>query len=79
MTRRAPAFWALLVALGLAATAAAAQFGQRGGRGFFNTRLATEADVDGGFHFCRVVFASDPRGGADRNLPARMSMRARIR
>ncbi len=38
-----------------------AQFGRR----FFNTRIATPEDVDGSFHFCRIVFSSDPRGGAD--------------
>jgi len=65
MMRRAPAAGALLVALILAGTAVAAQFGQRSGRGFFNTRLATAADVDGSFHFCRVVFSSGPGGDAD--------------
>jgi len=65
MTRPAPAAWALLVALSFAGTAVAAQFGQRGGRGFFNTRLATADDVDGGFHFCRVVFSSGLGGDAD--------------
>jgi hypothetical protein len=51
----------LLVAACLAATVAEAQFGRR----YFNPRLATPDDIDGEFHFCRVAFASDPRGGAD--------------
>jgi len=54
-----------LVTLALAAASVEAQFGLRGGRGFFNTRLATPDDADGSFHFCRIVFGSDMRGGAD--------------
>jgi hypothetical protein len=35
-------------------------------RSFGNTRLATSDDIDGAFHFCRVVFRDDVRGdGAD--------------
>jgi len=62
-----------------------AQFRQRGfgGRGFGNVRKATPADFDGSFQFCRVAFASDPRGDgggwsadfprADINLSIRLS------
>lgn len=62
-----------------------AQFRQRGfgGRGFGNLRKATPADLDGTFQFCRVAFASDPRGDgggwnadfprADINLSIRLS------
>jgi len=54
-----------------------------GGRSFFNARIATDTDFDGGFHFCRVVFRSDFRGDgggwnvdwprADINLTTRLS------
>ena len=50
-----------LVTLVVTAAIVEAQFGRR----FFNTRIATPEDVDGSFHFCRIVFSSDPRGGAD--------------
>jgi len=62
-----------------------AQFRQRGfgGRGFGNLRKATPRDFDGTFQFCRVAFASDPRGDgggwnadyprADINLSIRLS------
>jgi len=50
-----------LVTLVVTTALVEAQFGRR----FFNTRMATPEDVDGSFHFCRVVFSSDPRGGAD--------------
>ena len=49
-----------ILTLALAAASVEAQFGRR-----LNTRLATPEDVDGSFHFCRVVFGSDSRGGAD--------------
>jgi len=50
-----------LVTLVVTAAIVEAQFGRR----FFNTRIATPQDIDGSFHFCRIVFSSDPRGGAD--------------
>jgi hypothetical protein len=50
----------MLAALAVAAASVEAQFGRR-----FNTRLATPDDADGSFHFCRIVFGSDIRGGAD--------------
>jgi len=76
-----------IVAVGLALTAELhAQFRQRGpggGRGFGNVRKATPEDFDGTFQFCRVAFASDPRGDgggwsadfprADINLSIRLS------
>ena len=54
---------AVLCVVTLVVTAAIveAQFGRR----FSNTRIATPDDIDGAFHFCRVAFTSDPRGGAD--------------
>ncbi|HVZ21211.1 MAG TPA: DUF4159 domain-containing protein [Vicinamibacterales bacterium] len=63
----------LLLAFGVIALALAArvdaQFRRGGGffgRRFFNTRIATPADFDGKWHFCRVVFNRDFRGdGAD--------------
>src|SRR4051794_22956923 len=62
-----------------------AQFIQQRGfnRGFGNVRKARPEDVDGTFQFCRVAFASDPRGDgggwsadfprADINLSVRLS------
>jgi hypothetical protein len=62
-----------------------AQFIQQRGfnRGFGNVRKARPADFDGSFQFCRVAFASDPRGDgggwsadfprADINLSVRLS------
>jgi len=61
-----------------------AQFRQGGfNRGFRSVRKATPADFDGSFQFCRVAFASDPRGDgggwsadfprADINLSIRLS------
>ncbi len=53
---------ALVVALLLAATLAEAQRGFRGGRGRFGSesgappRFATEADFDGKFHLCRLMY-----------------------
>ena len=69
------------------ASAAAAQFQRRGGRGgFFSYRrqpFATAADFDGSFQFCRVAYsgASNGDGGswdvdyprADENLSIRLS------
>jgi hypothetical protein len=59
-----------------------AQF-RLGGRSFRNARLATAADLDGRFQFCRVEFRSDFRGSggdwsvdwprADINLSIRLS------
>jgi hypothetical protein len=57
--RRVHIVSALLVAL-LAAAVAEAQFGQRRSR--FNARLATAADYDGKFHFCRAWFRSNLNG-----------------
>ncbi len=72
---------ALLVALGLAATAHA-QFGF-GRRDFFEPILASPDDFDGRWHFCRAVYQSSfGRGGgnwttdypnADINLSIRLS------
>ena len=67
----------VVVALGLAATVEA-QFGRRS---FFGPRLATAADFDGKWHFCRLVYSSGFRGGgwdtdypnADINLSIRLS------
>ena len=77
---------AVAAAVGLALTVQLhAQFRQRGfgGRGFGNVRKATPADFDGTFQFCRIAFASDPRGDgggwsadfprADINLSIRLS------
>jgi len=74
-----------LVALALAVSVEA-QFRQRGFRGFGNLMsgdIAKDRDFDGGFHFCRVLFRSDPRGDggnwsvdyprADINLSVRLS------
>jgi hypothetical protein len=85
MTRRSRLRWlagSLLVVL-LVAIAGRADAQRRGGRSFFNARIATDADFDGGFHFCRVVFRSDFRGDgggwnvdwprADINLTTRLS------
>jgi Domain of unknown function (DUF4159) len=76
---------AALVALVLAVRVDA-QFRQRGFRGFGNLgsgNIATDKDFDGAFHFCRVLFRSDPRGDggnwsvdyprADINLSVRLS------
>jgi hypothetical protein len=59
------------------AGAASAQFG----RGLFNPRLATARDFDGNFHFCRLVYLGNGRGGswttdfprADINMSIRLS------
>ncbi len=74
-----------LVALVLAVSVEA-QFRQRGFRGFGNLMsgdVAKDHDFDGAFHFCRVMFRSDPRGDggnwsvdyprADINLSVRLS------
>jgi hypothetical protein len=63
----------------LAATSAAAQFQ----RGFAGVRVATPADFDGRFHFCRLVYQSSTRGNggswttdypnADINMSIRLS------
>jgi len=75
----------LAVALALAgAVAAEAQFG----RGFFGSRVATDKDFDGRFHYCRVVYrpAMNGWGGswrtdypmADINLSVRLSELTKI-
>jgi hypothetical protein len=78
--RRIAVRFALAGAMALVLTAAAAaQFN----RGLFNVRLATPADFDGKFHFCRLVYdsANIGRGGswrtdfpnADINMSIRLS------
>jgi len=78
---------ALTLAVALAATGVEAQ--RRGGRGGFRggggygVRLATTADFDGSFLFCRVMFRQNPYGDgggwsvdyprADMNLSIRLS------
>jgi hypothetical protein len=75
----------LVAALTLAAAAAAhAQFG----RGFFGSRVATERDYDGRFHYCRMLYrpARNGWGGswrtdypnADINLSVRLSELTKI-
>jgi hypothetical protein len=72
--------------LGLVTLAVAVQVEAQfrlGGRSFRNARLATEADLDARFQFCRVEFRSDFRGvggdwsvdwpRADINLSIRLS------
>jgi len=66
---------AVLVAGAVSVTA---QFGR-----YYPTRVATDADYDGGFQFCRVAFRGNPYGDgggwgvdfpqADRNLSVRVS------
>jgi hypothetical protein len=52
----------------VAAVVADAQLRRRGGgRSFSNARIAVPEDFDGGFHFCRVAFASDFRGDRGGN------------
>jgi hypothetical protein len=74
------------IALALAASVEA-QFRRRGGggfgRGFSNARYATPQDIDGRWHFCRIVFREDFRGDgggwsvdyprADLNLSIRLA------
>src|SRR5262245_11503182 len=75
-----------LVAVLFVASATEARFGRsRSGRGFDQgaATLATLADFDGGFQFCRVVFRTDRNGDgagwdvdwprADENLSIRLS------
>lgn len=75
----------LAIALTLAAAGAAqAQFG----RGFFGSRVATDKDFDGRFHYCRVLYrpAMNGWGGswrtdypnADINLSVRLSELTKI-
>jgi hypothetical protein len=75
----------LAVALALAAaTATHAQFG----RGFFGSRVATDRDYDGRFHYCRMLYrpAMNGWGGswrtdypnADINLSVRLSELTKI-
>jgi hypothetical protein len=74
----------LVVAILAAASVGEAQ--RRGGRGFGRMRLATAADFDGSFHFCRVAFQGR-RGSswsvdspqADVNLSIRLSELTRVR
>ena len=76
-------FLSALVALALAVQVEAQL--RRGGRSFFNTRVASEEDFDGLFHFCRVEFRNGLVGDfssgnwqvdwprADINLSVRLS------
>jgi hypothetical protein len=69
----------IVIAVAMAATATA-QFGRGGGMN--RARLATAADFDGGFQFCRIVFRQAPAGDgggwgvdyprADENLSIRL-------
>jgi hypothetical protein len=76
----------LVVALVAAASDGEAQRRGGGGRGFGRMRLATPADSDGTFHFCRVAFQGR-RGSswsvdspqADVNLSIRLSELTRTR
>jgi hypothetical protein len=52
----------LVAALAVAASAAAGAQFQRGIP--FGTRVATEEDFDGRFHFCRLVYQGNRRGGS---------------
>ena len=73
-----------VVALLAAAVAASAQFG----RGFFGSRVATEKDFDGRFHYCRLVYRPGMNGyggswrtdypNADINLSVRLSELTKI-
>lgn len=74
----------VLAALVAVATSVEAQFRRGFNRNFGNVRVATSADVDGTFQFCRIVFRSDFRGDsggtwnvdwprADINLSVRLS------
>jgi hypothetical protein len=74
--------FAATIAIALAiAVQVEAQFRQRGGfrgRQFFNARYATAQDIDGRWHFCRIVFAQDFRGdgggwSVDYNLSIRLA------
>jgi len=74
---------AVAIAFGVA-VGAHAQFG----RGFFGARVATPADFDGRFHYCRLVYRGSLGGGggswrtdypnADINLSVRLSELTRI-
>ena len=75
---------ALVVAIGLAATAAAQRGRFRGGAGGrFQQRFEPNAPYDGAFRFCRIMFRQNPVGDgggwavdyprADINLPYRLS------
>src|SRR5262245_20989129 len=77
---------AIVFAILLLGSAAAAQFRGRGGRQGFNGRplaFAKLEDFDGGYQFCRLVFRSSPQGDgngcsvdfprADENLSIRLS------
>jgi hypothetical protein len=72
-----------IVTLAIGATVAAAQFQRGVPRG---TRLATERDYDGRFHFCRLVYQGNRNGGswttdfpnADINMSIRLSELTRV-
>ena len=77
--------WLVLAVALLAGTVAAAQFG-RGG--FAGTRVATAADFDGRFHYCRIVYRASFNGTggnwttdyprADINMSIRLSELTKI-
>ncbi|HET9403636.1 MAG TPA: DUF4159 domain-containing protein, partial [Burkholderiales bacterium] len=74
---------AVVVTLAVAA-AAEAQFG----RGFFGSRVATDKDFDGRFHYCRLLYRPGMNGyggswrtdypNADINLSVRLSELTKI-
>src|SRR5436190_12690531 len=72
---------AVAVACVLTATMASAQFGRGGFFGFGAGRIATPADFDGRFHYCRVVYrqALDGAGGSWRTDYPRADINFSIR
>lgn len=87
MARRMIALVLAVSSLLVCARFAAAQFGRNRGFGGQAT-IATEADFDGGFQFCRLVFRNDRNGDgggwsvdwprADENLSVRLSELTRV-
>ena len=75
------------LALAIALTTAAAAHAQFG-RGFFGSRVATEQDFDGRFHYCRMLYRPSMNGwggswrtdypNADINLSVRLSELTKI-
>ena len=75
---------AAVLALAAAAGVAEAQFG----RGFFGSRVATDKDFDGRFHYCRLLYRPGMNGfggswrtdypNADINLSVRLSELTKI-
>ena len=76
--------WVAAVLALAAAGVAEAQFG----RGFFGSRVATEKDFDGRFHYCRLLYRPGMNGyggswrtdypNADINLSVRLSELTKI-